>query len=532
MHVRENCARYHREDTRVATVMPSNPGRDLDEITGADAGSMRNPACRAVSVRSVAGRALIATAVLLSAASGCSGRPAGRHASSTPRPLASVSGSASGLAGSGSALDLTGLHAVGPCPDIAAFSCGTLSVRLDPFGSAPGRLSLQVAVSDVAAAPRGVLVVLTGGPGQPGVPFVSRLANRLGPALRGYRLVMFDQRGTGAGALTCPALQQEMGASDLTVPTPAAVSSCAEAIGPSRRYFATADTVADIEALRNALGVMRLTLDGVSYGSYVAEQYALAHPAQVSRLVLDSVVPTWNLDPLQLASMQETAPVLRAACAAQRCGFDPANDLATVVRRYHDGPALLDTLVAMSVGDPSFPGVPAVLHAAAVGRPAALTMLIAQVHAGDAAIPGELSQGLHASTLCADMPMPWGGPDTPLAVRPAALARSVARLTTAQVWPFDRATAAGNGLIQTCLYWPPIPVSPAATASRAALPQVPVLLLAGGHDLSTPLAGARAEAALAPDGRLFVVPTAGHSVQNRAAGNPAQAEVAQFLGGG
>jgi pimeloyl-ACP methyl ester carboxylesterase len=58
---------------------------------------------------------------------------------------------------------------------------------------------------------------------------------------------------------------------------------------------------------------------------------------------------------------------------------------------------------------------------------------------------------------------------------------------------------------------------------------VPVLLLAGGHDLSTPLAGARAEAALAPDGHLVVVPGAGHSVQLRAAGNLAQAVVARFL---
>ena len=490
---------------------------------------MRNLACRGLSLRSAAGRALIAAAVLLGAASGCSGRPG--QAGSVAGPLASVSGLASGPAGSGSARSTAGLHAVRPCPGIAAFSCGMLSVRLDPFGSAPGRLLLQVAVSDVAAAPRGVLLFLTGGPGQPGVPFASRLAGRLGPALRGYRLVMFDQRGTGARALNCPALQQEMGASDLTVPTPAAVRSCAAAIGPSRRYFATADTVADIEALRSVLGVRRLAVDGVSYGSYVAEQFALAHPAQVSRLVLDSVVPSWNVDPLQLATMRETATVLRAACAEQACAFDPAADLATVVRRYHDGPALLDTLVAMSVGDPSFPAVPAVLHAAAGGHPDALSALIARVHAGDAATAGELSQGLHASTLCADMQMPWGGPETPLAGRRAALARSVARLTTAQVWPFDRATTAGNGFIQTCLYWPPAPAPPSLTAPRADLPPVPVLLLAGGHDLSTPLAGARAEAALAPYGRLLVVPAAGHSVQSRAAGNPAQAPVGQFLSG-
>ena len=139
----------------------------------------------------------------------------------------------------------------------------------------------------------------------------------------------------------------------------------------------------------------------------------------MSRLVLDSVVPSWNVDPLQLVNMRQSAAVLRDVCAAQRCGFDPAADLAAVVRRYHDGPALLDMLVALSVGDPSFPGVPAALHAAAAGHPDALTALMARVHEADAATAGELSQGLHASALCADMPMPWGGPDTPLAVRPA-----------------------------------------------------------------------------------------------------------------
>ena len=460
----------------------------------------------------------VAAAAIVAGLVGCTGAP-----SALPTRPAQSARDAQGTAG---------LKDVRPCPGNAGFSCGSLSVRLDPFGSVPGRVSLRVAVSRTASAPRGVLLFLTGGPGEPGVPFVSRLADRLGSALRGYRLVMFDQRGTGAGALDCPALQRQMGASDLTVPAPAAVRSCAAAIGPDRRFYATADTVADIEALRVALGVARITLDGVSYGSYVAEQFALAHPGGVSRLVLDSVVPSWNVDPLQLVNMRQTATVLRDACAAQGCGSDPASDLAAVVRRYHDGPAVLDTLVEMSVSDPSFPGVPAALDAAAAGRPASLNALIAQVHASDAATRGELSQGLHASTLCADVPMPWGGPDTPLAARPAALARAVARLTTAQVWPFDRATAAGNGLIQTCLYWPPAPAPPAATASRASLPPVPVLLLAGGHDLSTPLADARAQAALAPDGRLFVVPAAGHSVQNRAAGNPAQAEVSQFLHGG
>jgi pimeloyl-ACP methyl ester carboxylesterase len=102
---------------------------------------------------------------------------------------------------------------------------------------------------------------------------------------------MFDQRGTGAGALECPALQRAAGASDLTVVPEATVADCARSIGGARRYYVTAETVADIDALRSALGAVRLTLDGVSYGTYVAERYALQYPTRVARIVLDSVVP-------------------------------------------------------------------------------------------------------------------------------------------------------------------------------------------------------------------------------------------------
>ena len=60
-----------------------------------------------------------------------------------------------------------------------------------------------------------------------GVPFLDRAREWLGPVAAKVRLVAIDQRGTGANALRCPALQREMGASDLTPPTPAAVTGCA-----------------------------------------------------------------------------------------------------------------------------------------------------------------------------------------------------------------------------------------------------------------------------------------------------------------
>jgi pimeloyl-ACP methyl ester carboxylesterase len=418
---------------------------------------------------------------------------------------------------------LTGGH---PCPGQAGYTCSTLTVPLDWRARAGGTLALSVAASD-GPAKLGTLLFLTGGPGQPGVPFISRLGSRLGSIVDGYRLVMYDQRGTGAGALQCPGLQHEMGSTDLTVPTRAAVRACARALGPRRRFFSTADTVADIDALRQALGASTLVVDGVSYGTFVAERYALAHPGHVSRLVLDSVVPQAGVPPFDVANAHATARVLRAVCRAEGCRSDPAADLAAVVRRYGHGPQILSALVTSSVIDPTYQGVVPALHDARLGRPAALDAVLGRLGPDTSTPAVALSQGLHASTLCADSPMPWGGPDAPAGGRAGALARAARRVPPTAVWPFDRATVAGNGIVQTCRWWPRTP--PPAPFHDRDLPPVPVLLLSGDRDLSTPLAWARAEAARARQGHLVVVAGAGHSVQSRAVSDAGRAAVAAFL---
>jgi pimeloyl-ACP methyl ester carboxylesterase len=411
------------------------------------------------------------------------------------------------------------------CPDAPSFECSTLKVPLDHSGRARGRLELRVAVED-APATRGVLLFLTGGPGQPGEPFASRVAFRLGQAIAGYRLVMFDQRGTGAGALRCPALQAELGSTDLAPPSRRSVGACARAIGATRRFFSTGDTVEDIEALRKSLGVGKLTLDGVSYGTYVAERYALRYPRHVARLVLDSVVPHVFYDPYYVAGARASARVLRAVCRASHCGSDPAADLAAVVRRRPIGVRLLNAIVTMSVADPSFPGVAPALHAARRGSWSQLERLVEQ-WGPDPETPYALfSQGLHASTLCADTRLPWS-PSAPLARRSRLLARAVSRIPARALWPFTRAVAAGNGIVKTCLLWPPTAAPPRAAPAK--LPPLPALLLAGDRDLSTPLAWARDELRRAPKGKLVVVHGSGHSTQLRAGAGTARAALDDFL---
>jgi pimeloyl-ACP methyl ester carboxylesterase len=425
------------------------------------------------------------------------------------------------------------LHASGPtlrdsapCPGVSGYTCSTLDVPLDHGGRRKGTLHLRVGAADNVTAPRGVLLVLSGGPGQPGLPLLDRFVDKaLAAEKKTYRIVVFDQRGTGAGALDCQAMQQQMGSSDLYPPTAAAVRACAAKLGSRRQFYGTDDVVADIDALRRALGVNRISLDGISYGTYVGERYALAHPDHVSKLVLDSVVPHVGLSDLGVVEFRATARVLRGVCGT-RC----VNDLAAVVKRYRNGVDVLDALTTDSIVDPTYKlyfDVPRALHAARKGAPGLLESFVVSMHSGGAAPADALDQGLHASALCADWRYPWGTSAAPLAGRAAALARAAAKPSAAALFPFDRRTATGNGFIRQCLPWPPTPPTPLDGRKIT----VPTLLVNGDHDLSTPLEWARQEVRRTTRGKLVVVPGAGHSTQSRSASDVSRKAVAAFLNG-
>lgn len=419
------------------------------------------------------------------------------------------------------------------CPAGAGFDCFTLRVDLDRTArpvDASARLTLRVAVQAGGRPARGYLVSLTGGPGQAGLPFAQVVRRRLGSVAPGYGLVLVDQRGTGAGALDCPRLQRSVGASDVAVAARGSVEDCARQVGSRRATFTTADTVADLEDLRQALGARRLTLAGTSYGSFVAGRYALAHPTRVSRLILDSVVDQLGADALLVRNMAAVPRVLRAVCEQVRCRGDVAADLRAALAFGADDVALLDTLVALSLGEPRLEGVPAALRAAARGRLEGLERLAAQVREAAAGVPAELfSSGLHAATLCAESDVPWPDATALPADREQGLAQARAQLTPGRLGGFEPATAVENGLADTCRRWPPLPQAPPIPAGP--LPPVPTLLLAGELDLATPLEDAREQLGRTPRGRLVIVPRMGHSVLARDPSGCALRAAERFLAG-
>jgi pimeloyl-ACP methyl ester carboxylesterase len=397
------------------------------------------------------------------------------------------------------------------------YTCTTLRVPLDHQHPDGPTLDLAVMAADNTDAPRGVLLLLSGGPGQPGASLLTRLRNNLHPdVLREYRLVMFDERGTGANGINCPALQGTVGGSDFLTPPAEAVDECAQRIGAGLGYYGTPDTVEDIELLRKDLKVDWLTVDGTSYGSFTAAQYGLKYPDHVQALVLDSVVPHKGFDPMGVDLMAATGGVLAAACRQDStCTTDPVADLAWLVQHGVSGTDLMESLSVASLNsvNPSLKGIPSILHAARNGDDTGLKELFEQTTSKGLSYD-TLSAGLHMATLCSDLRFPWSGK----ADRASALDTAVRRLDPKRLYPYDVATARNQLMIQGCLRWPAGRVS-TYPATQELLPRT--LILHGSNDLFCPLEWAQWEQAHARSAKLVVVPGSGHSVQRDPRGQDA-----------
>ena len=187
------------------------------------------------------------------------------------------------------------------------------------------------------------MMLVAGGPGQ-GSATVFNLGDKDSADLYhalfpGYRIVAFDNRGTGkSGLLVCKALQQ----STTFVGQDTLAAGCATSIGPTRDFYSTHDHADDTEAVRVALGVDKIALWGTSYGTKLALAYALAYPTHVERLLLDSVLPTDYPEPLEANVLHDMPLALSGFCRAGACRAATPNfagDVAAVANALARTPA-------------------------------------------------------------------------------------------------------------------------------------------------------------------------------------------------
>ena len=146
-------------------------------------------------------------------------------------------------------------------------------------------------------------LVLHGGPGSGCTPGQRRAFDP-----NAYRIVLFDQRGSGRSTPRVDAT------TDLSANT-------------------THHLVADVERLREHLGVDRWLVWGVSWGVTLALAYAEAHPASVSEMVLVSVTMTRPADVHWL--YHETGRFFPAEWERFRAGVALAERDGDLVAAYH-----------------------------------------------------------------------------------------------------------------------------------------------------------------------------------------------------
>jgi pimeloyl-ACP methyl ester carboxylesterase len=412
--------------------------------------------------------------------------------------------------------------------------CARLAVPLDRSGAQPGQVSLYVERRRAMRRPRtGVTVLLAGGPGQPATGAFSGFLP--GDSYREFAVLMprhdivaFDARGTGrSGLLRCPELERAS-----LLDAGAGAARCAERLGARRGFHRTVDIVEDLEAVRAALGVERISLIGVSYGTLVAQSYAARYPARVERLVLDSVLDRW--DPLYFDIFAAVPRVLRAVCR-RGCGRftdDPVADVARLVRRLARAPmrgrvtlgdgrrrrssltrqGLFYTWVSSDLDDIARVAFPGAVASALRGDAAPILRLQRRALQSDGpASPRAFSSAAYAAASCEEIPFPWPRFSEP-AARFGPVLEAVARIPAEALHPFDAATDAGNDFIRMCRRWPEASPGPLAVPPPGSLPDVPVLMLNGEEDLRTPVEGAGRAAAAWPDARLVTFPRIGHSV--------------------
>ncbi|HEX5853771.1 MAG TPA: alpha/beta hydrolase [Solirubrobacteraceae bacterium] len=409
---------------------------------------------------------------------------------------------------------------------------------LDRSGTVPGTLSLSVERKLAGPTPsRSAVIALAGGPGQAALPLSAFIARAIAPALGSRDLLLFDQRGTGTSdPLSCPALE-----------SPSAVGSvgrvyerCAVELGPVRGAFTSQETVHDIEALRQAGGYEKLVLQGVSYGTKVALDYAATYPQNVEALVLDSVVPPDGSEPLRAPSFQAIAPAMAELCEARACAGITSNPVADIARlvaamrkralhgsvydgagRRHsvslDATGLFDTMIAGDLNPAVRALLPAAVKSALRHDPDPLLRLsllaeglipsAPRAHASAAPAP-ELDEALYATTICEESPFPWSRSASP-ATRLAEASGYIHAQPAGSFYPFNASVAFEASALPNCASWPDQSPPP---PSHRALPNVPTLILAGEQDLRTPASNARDVEAMIPDSQLLVVPFTGHSV--------------------
>lgn len=238
---------------------------------------------------------------------------------------------------------------------------GTFQVREDRNDPNSRMINLSfVRFASTSANPGRPIIYLAGGPGGAGAGTARGARFPLFMALREVAdVIAFDQRGAGlsqrppiCAAQNAPTAATPLTHANITAFYRTELTRCFDwwaAQGVAIDGYTTLESAHDIDDLRRALGVKRVNLWGISYGSHLGLAMMKHHPQSVSRAVLagieglDETVKLPSENDAYFARVQaviDADPVAKAAYP----------DLAALMRRVH---ARLNTTPASLTFTPS-----------------------------------------------------------------------------------------------------------------------------------------------------------------------------------
>jgi pimeloyl-ACP methyl ester carboxylesterase len=229
--------------------------------------------------------------------------------------------------------------------------CGTYEVFEDRAAKSGRTIKLKIVVlKSLGSKPApDAIFPLHGGPGAPATGLVE-LANHgiLGPAREDHDLVFVDQRGTGgSNPLICDVADD---VKDLTsffgdILPPNKVRACREKLQEHAdlRLYTTPIAMDDLDDVRAALGYNKIDLLGLSYGSIASQVYMRQHPEHVRSVFLVGVATPDIKQPLLFPrSAQHAMDLLIADCTADetchRAFPRLQEEFGVVLSRFDKGP--------------------------------------------------------------------------------------------------------------------------------------------------------------------------------------------------
>ncbi|MBI5718318.1 MAG: alpha/beta fold hydrolase [Burkholderiales bacterium] len=404
-------------------------------------------------------------------------------------------------------------------------ACGRVRRPLDPAAPQGGQIDIHFAVLPALARNKhpDPVFVFAGGPGQSAIDLAGSWSRLLARVSNRRDIVLVDQRGTGRSAkLAC---DEPVPTAPLATVLPAEaqarrLANCRETLQRlphgDLRHYTTWVAMADVEAVRQALGSPRVNLVGGSYGTRAALEYQRQFPQAVRRLVIDGVAPPDMVLPGAFsvdgqAALEQVFTACEADAAICRPAYPALRDewrallagLPKEVTVAHPGTGAIERLTLTRELLLGLVRAPLYAPALAAGLPQALSEaargryepLFALASALQGARSASLAEGMHLSVVCAE--------DVP---RAGAAAEGGAGAAGA-----DFASAFADQYRRLCVDWPRGEV-PAAFYTVPPAPAA-ALVLSGGADPATPPRhGERVAKALGAKARHVVVAEAGHGV--------------------